>query len=165
MDQCASKADISELNMKVDALHNTVLRLIAQGTHTESFSSAAVEAAYIESRAESQGSGGSRLYKRTRAERAAAPVSALDDNEIFGTVLSYVGYGDYCYVAGVCRKWRGCYISFCHSNAPVADKYKLRTLRRAVITTAARLQLALDNGAKLTVLDVAGTRFSDSSLA
>jgi hypothetical protein len=95
-------------------------------------------------------------------------VSTLDDNEIFGTVLSYVGYGDYFYVAGVCRKWRGCYISFCHSNAPVADNkhvYKLRTLRRAIITTAARLQLALNNGAKLTVLDVAGTRFSDSSLA
>jgi hypothetical protein len=94
--------------------------------------------------------------KRARAESAALALSPspLDDNEIFGAVLSYVGFGEYFYVSGVCRKWRGRYISFCHAHAPAAEKHKLRTLREAVIVTAARLQLALNNGARLTVLDV-----------
>jgi hypothetical protein len=72
-------------------------------------------------------------------------------------VLGYVGFGEYFYVAGVCRRWRGryiyIYISFCHAEAPAAEKHKLRTLREAVVSTAARLQLALNNGAKLTELD------------
>jgi hypothetical protein len=91
--------------------------------------------------------------KRARAESSAAAASPLDDNDFFSSVLSYVGFGEYFYVAGLCRKWRGCHISFCHADAPSAAKHKLRTLRRAIVITAARLQLALNNGAKLTVID------------
>jgi hypothetical protein len=80
-------------------------------------------------------------------------------------VLGYVGFGEYFYVAGVCRRWRGRYISFCHAEAPAAEKHKLRTLREAVVSTAARLQLALINGLKMTVLDIRGLRSSIVSLA
>jgi hypothetical protein len=52
-------------------------------------------------------------------------------------VLSYVGFGEYFYVAGVCRRWRGRYISYCHAKAPAGEKHKLRTLREAVVSTAA----------------------------
>jgi hypothetical protein len=104
--------------------------------------------------------------KRARAESTASTaLSPLDDNEIFGAVLSYVGFGEYFYVAGVCRRWRGRYISFCHANARAAEKHKLRTFRSAVITTAARFQLALINGAKLTVLDAEELRSFNISLA
>jgi hypothetical protein len=68
-------------------------------------------------------------------------------------LLSYVGFGEYFFVAGVCRRCRGAYISYCHTDAPAYEKHKLRTLREAVISTAARLQVALNNGAKLTDLD------------
>jgi hypothetical protein len=43
-------------------------------------------------------------------------------------------------------------------------KYKLRTLRKAMVSTAARLQLAVNTGAKLTELDNETFRSSSASL-
>eukprot|EP00953_Heterococcus_sp_UTEX-ZZ885_P018733 10466-Heterococcus_DN1.PRE.4 len=142
------ETDVQKLNSKVDALqHNlsAVVQLLTKRAHPErSSSSSAVTVAPASAQ----------LCKRTRPE-AASPASPFDDNEILGTVLSFVGYGEYFYVAGVCRQWRGRYISFCHAQAPANEKHKLRTLRRAVILTAARLQLALHCGATMTVLEKA----------
>jgi hypothetical protein len=67
-------------------------------------------------------------------------------------VFSYVGYGEYFYIAAVCRKWRGAYISLCHKLAKANETHKLRTKCRAIVVTAARLQLALNNGAELAQL-------------
>jgi hypothetical protein len=151
--QSASKNDVSRLEKKVDALHeglSAVLKLLTQRAHPDSSSAVAAEGP----------------HKRARAEPAAPTALApLDDNEIFGSVLSYVGLGEYFYVAGVCRRWRGCYISFCHANARANDTYKLRSLREAVVSTAARLQRALHNGATLAVLDAEAVRSTGASLA
>jgi hypothetical protein len=141
----------TQLSSKVDALQHglsAVLKLLAHRGHPDSslFSAAEVSC------------------KRKRAEAASA-VSPFDDDEIFGTVLDYVGYGEYFYVAGVCRRWRGRYISYCHANARANEKHKLRTLRSAVVSTAARLQLALNNGAKLTELDTEAYRSCCFSIA
>jgi hypothetical protein len=87
LSQCASTTDISRLENKVDALQDglsSVLKLLAHRGHPECSSHAAVEVP----------------CKRARSELTAAAASPLDDNEIFGSVLSYVGYGDYFYVAG-----------------------------------------------------------------
>jgi hypothetical protein len=144
----------TQLNSKVDALQDglsAVVKLLTQVANfqAQSSTSAAVEVP----------------CKRARTELASSAVSPLDDNEIFGSVLSYVGFGEYFFVAGVCRRWRGAYISFCYANTKAAETRKLRTLRRAVITTAARLQLALHNGATLAVLDAEAVRSSYASLA
>eukprot|EP00953_Heterococcus_sp_UTEX-ZZ885_P018731 10466-Heterococcus_DN1.PRE.2 len=138
----------AQLNSKVDHLHkglgalqqglSAVLKLLTQRGHADSSSVAGAEEV---------------PRKRARAESAASASSPLDDDEILGTVLGYVGYGEYFYVAGVCRRWRGCYISYCHAKAPAFEEHKLRTLRRALVSTAGRLQLALNNGVKLTVLE------------
>eukprot|EP00953_Heterococcus_sp_UTEX-ZZ885_P018734 10466-Heterococcus_DN1.PRE.5 len=122
----------AQLNSKIDA----VLRMLGQQASQQSATVAVVE----------------EPRKRARAESTAAS-SPLDNKEIFGAVLSYVGYGEYFYVAKVCRRWRGAYISLCHRSAKAAEKHKLRTEASAVVVTAARLQLAFDNGAEVAELD------------
>jgi hypothetical protein len=127
------RTSTAQLNSKIDA----VLRMLGQQASQQTTTITVAEE-----------------LKRARAESTAASASSpLDDNEIFGAVLSYVGYGEYFYVAKVCRKWRGAYISLCHRLAKAAEKHKLRTRASAVVVTAARLQLAFDNGAEVAELD------------
>jgi hypothetical protein len=137
------------LNSKVDALqHNlsAVLQLLTERANSDRSASSAAAAA-------AASSASTEPCSRARAESTVAAASPLDDNEIFGSVLAYVGYGEYFYVAGVCRRWRGRYISFCHAKAPAGEKHKLRTLREAVVSTAARLQLAWHSDVTVTVLE------------
>jgi hypothetical protein len=130
------------LNSKVDALQEglgAVLRILGQRTPHQSTIATASEGP----------------CKRARVEAAAAAApSPLDNTEIFGSVFSYVGFGEYFYVAAVCRKWRGAYISLCHKWAKATEKHKhkLRTKCSAIIVTAARLQLAINNGAEVAQL-------------
>jgi hypothetical protein len=63
--------------------------------------------------------------------------------EVLDTVLSFVGIGEYYYVAAVCRNWRGRYMQLCAKTA-VDLKHKFNTSQKSVVVTAARLQLALD---------------------
>jgi hypothetical protein len=88
--------------------------------------------------------------KRARISDDDRPV--LDRDQVLDTVFSFVGIGDYCYVAGVCRNWRGRYLTLCKQAAETMRR-RLHTLRMNTVVTASRLQLALDDGvtiAKLT---------------
>jgi hypothetical protein len=81
----------------------------------------------------------------------------LARNEVLDTVFSFVGIGDYYYVACVCRNWRGRYMTFCHKT-PERWTQKARppyTSCSSIVMTAARLQLALDNGLTVAQLQAA----------
>jgi hypothetical protein len=88
--------------------------------------------------------------QRARLQRASIPLLAQE--EVLDTVFSFVGIGDYYYVAGVCRNWRGRYMAFCHSGAAkdthlrCHKSHKLYTSGTNTAMTAARLQLALGSG-------------------
>jgi hypothetical protein len=132
------RTSTAQLNSKVIALQeglSAVLRILGQQAPHQNTAAAA-----------SQGP-----CKRARAESSLA-AATLDNSEIFSSVFSYVGYGEYFYVAAVCRKWRGAYISLCHRLAKATEKHKLRTKCRAIVVTAARLQLAITNGAEVAQL-------------
>jgi hypothetical protein len=64
-------------------------------------------------------------------------VCPLDKDEILDAVFGYVGLGEYYYVAGVSRRWRGRYIKLCYSNADDDDDEKLWTAYDSTIVTAA----------------------------
>jgi hypothetical protein len=85
------------------------------------------------------------------------PIPVLAQDGILDTICSFVGIGDYYYVAGVCRNWRGRYMAFCHSDAAKDMRYKkthkLYTSGTSAAMTAARLQLALDNGLSMDKLN------------
>jgi hypothetical protein len=84
-------------------------------------------------------------HKDQRARGADDCVPVLARNEVLDTVFSFVGIGDYYYVAGVCRSWRGRYITLCKQAAKKRQR-KLHTLHMNTVVTASRLQVALDSG-------------------
>jgi hypothetical protein len=91
--------------------------------------------------------------------------NSLSNNEVLDIVFSFVGRGDYYYIAGVCRNWRGRYMKLCHASAEKSKhmtKRKLRTSCHSFLETAARLQLALDNGLTIAKLNDAATSTADA---
>jgi hypothetical protein len=82
-------------------------------------------------------------HRHQRARYSDDQIPALSRNDVLDTVLSFVGVGDYYYVAGVCRNWRGKYMQLCKQET---QEFRFNTSRESIVTTAAKLQLALDNG-------------------
>jgi septum formation topological specificity factor MinE len=92
-------------------------------------------------------------------QRVHSYVSFLD-KDVLDVVFSYVGLGDFLYTGAVCRRWRGRYIKLCYENAAEGQTEKLRTSYRSPLITAARLQLALDSGLKMTELQQHKRKFA-----
>jgi hypothetical protein len=84
-------------------------------------------------------------HRHQRARISADQTPVLGRNEVLDTVFGFVGAGDYYYVAGVCRNWRGRYMQLCR-QATQDKNIRFNTSRKRTVVTAARLQLALDNG-------------------
>jgi hypothetical protein len=55
--------------------------------------------------------------RAVRQRAAAVSVPPLDDDVLLDKIFDFVGSGDYFYVAGVCRRWRGRYITLCYKAA------------------------------------------------
>jgi hypothetical protein len=55
-------------------------------------------------------------YRHQCSHSAAQERSVLARDEVLDTVFSFVGIGEYYYVAGVCRNWRGRYMTLCQSK-------------------------------------------------
>jgi hypothetical protein len=83
--------------------------------------------------------------------RDRIPVLARD--EVLDTVFSFVGIGDYKYVAGVCRNWRGRYITLCHKASKKPTAERLSTHIGKAFVTRSRLQLAFDDGLSVECLN------------
>jgi hypothetical protein len=80
----------------------------------------------------------------------------LARDEALDAIFSYIGFGEYYYVAGVCRNWRGRYLTLCHTAADTRRDmtHKLYTFIGNATVTELRLQLALDNGLTIDKLDM-----------
>jgi hypothetical protein len=72
--------------------------------------------------------------------------------DMLDLVFDYVGAGEYYYVAGVSRRWRGRYLKLCYNAAANKEAHKLCTSTGSALVTASRLQLALRAGLKMTQL-------------
>jgi hypothetical protein len=90
--------------------------------------------------------------KRMRIAAEDGSTCPLDKDEILDEVFSFVGLGEYYYVAGVSRKWRGRYIKLCYNAADANKDTKLFTSYTSTVITAARLQLALDGSFTMAML-------------
>eukprot|EP00953_Heterococcus_sp_UTEX-ZZ885_P034106 17689-Heterococcus_DN1.PRE.1 len=89
---------------------------------------------------------------RALRQRLHSHVSPLDKDDVLDVVFNYVGLGDFLYTGAVCRRWRGRCIKLCYEKAAKGQTEKLRSSYRSTLVTAARLQLALDSGLKMTKL-------------
>jgi hypothetical protein len=92
------------------------------------------------------------LEHRHQRVRVAQQHRSVHDDEILDQIFSFVGLGEYIYAAAVCRNWRVRYMKLCYNRAAKRCTDKLRTSYKSTITTAARLQLALDSGLKVAAL-------------
>jgi hypothetical protein len=93
--------------------------------------------------------------KRQRLHSSTDAESPLERDDLLDDVFSYVGGGDHLYTGGVCRRWRGLYLSHCiNSTSNELDK-KFVTRNRSALMTESRLQLALSSG-----LSIEGWRFA-----
>jgi hypothetical protein len=103
-------------------------------------------------------------HRHQRARLTDDLIPALARNEVLDTIFSFVGIGEYYYIAGVCRNWRGRYLTFCH-HTPAKQSKDIRqpyTSCSSIVATAARLQLALDNGLTVAQLQAEHSVLSDA---
>jgi hypothetical protein len=96
-------------------------------------------------------------HRHQRARVSDDHIPILARNEVLDTVFSFVGIGDYYYVACVCRNWRGRYLTLCHNtlNRWTKKACPPYTSCSSIVMTVARLQLALDNGLTVAQLQAA----------
>jgi hypothetical protein len=97
--------------------------------------------------------------QRARITQDAVPMLARD--EVLDAIFIFVGIGEYYYVAAVCRNWRGRYLQLC-SQLETGTILRFKTCAASIATTAARLQLALDNGLSIELLEKSQWRVSSS---
>jgi hypothetical protein len=107
--------------------------------------------------------------RAVRQRTTSVSVPPLDDDVLLDKIFELVGAGDYFYVAAVCRRWRGRYLTLCYKAAAekleeeeeeeVKDHHssKLCTSFASAVLTCDRLQLALDD--KLKIAQIQATDF------
>jgi hypothetical protein len=132
--------------------------LATQSTHTATLATHTVALAILTAPAVVEGVQQEVRHKRQRA-LSDNSTSPLDKDVILDLVFGYVGLGDYFYTAAVCRSWRGRYITLCKS-ATSPKTHKLYTSYRSAITTAARLELALDSNLQIADLQSDSRHFA-----
>jgi hypothetical protein len=98
--------------------------------------------------------------KRQRSAPAApvetAAAAALRKDSNLGLIFSFVGTGEWCFLADVDRRWRGLYLSHCVRSA---GEKKFVTSVRAAFMSESRLLWAISSG-----LRVRGVRFDSDNM-
>jgi hypothetical protein len=100
-------------------------------------------------------------HRHQRARVTDDHMRILAVAEVADAVLSFVGVGDYYYIAGVCKTWRERYMLLCDKAAKDGSS-KFNTCRNSIVLTAARLQLALDDSLTLAQLELRQDRLANA---
>jgi hypothetical protein len=98
-------------------------------------------------------------HQRARAADDDRPV--LERDEVVDTVFSFVGAGDYYFVAGVCRNWRGRFMTLC-TRATQEKRHRFDTFFGNAFMSASRLQLVLDDGVTIAQLEQCKVKLADA---
>jgi hypothetical protein len=99
--------------------------------------------------------------QQKRARSSPHFAQALEEDEVLDHIFGFVGRKDWLYVGGVCRRWRGRYLSMCYKACGSRAEYAFQTNYRSSFTTAARFLMALDNGLRMPDERTAGKFFDD----
>jgi hypothetical protein len=98
--------------------------------------------------------------KRARYELGYS--QPLEKDEILDEIFYLVGRREWLYAGGVCRQWRGRYLSMCYKARDSNDEHAFQTSHRSSLVTAARFSTALENGLEMPHSDIeAGVFFDD----
>eukprot|EP00953_Heterococcus_sp_UTEX-ZZ885_P017020 9553-Heterococcus_DN1.PRE.3 len=100
-------------------------------------------------------------HEQKRARRAPTTALPLEADEVLDEIFGYVGRKEWLYAGGVCRRWRGRYLSMCYkARASKADPV-YQTRHSSSFATAARFSLALGSGLKMPQTDNEVGKFFD----
>eukprot|EP00953_Heterococcus_sp_UTEX-ZZ885_P028496 15197-Heterococcus_DN1.PRE.2 len=89
------------------------------------------------------------VHQQKRARCLLHPAKPLEKDEVLDEIFSYVGRKEWLYAGGVCRRWRGRYLSMCYKARASKEEHAFQTRHNSTFTTAARFLMALDNGLQL----------------
>jgi hypothetical protein len=81
-----------------------------------------------------------------RRPRHAPGSTPLEKDEVLDEIFSFVGRKEWLYVGGVCRRWRGRYLSMCCKSCGGTKEHAFQTSHKSSFVTAARFSLALETG-------------------
>jgi hypothetical protein len=84
-----------------------------------------------------------------RARHALDYSLPLEKDEILDEIFYLVGRKEWLYVGGVCRRWRGRYLSMCYKARADKEEHVYQTSHRSSFVTAARFSLAVDSGLQM----------------
>jgi hypothetical protein len=104
------------------------------------------------------------LHEPKRARYAPGCSQPLEKDEVLDEIFSYVGRKEWLYTGGVCRRWRGRYLSMCYKGRASKEEHAFQTSHRSSFVTAARFSLALKSGLNLPEADQVGRVFDDLPL-
>eukprot|EP00953_Heterococcus_sp_UTEX-ZZ885_P005178 3269-Heterococcus_DN1.PRE.3 len=84
-----------------------------------------------------------------RARPTVPLVQALEKDEVLDEIFTFLGRKEWLFVGGVCRRWRGRYLSMCYKARTSKYEAVYQTSHRSSFVTAARFSMALDNGLQM----------------
>jgi hypothetical protein len=97
--------------------------------------------------------------KRARVmERSEQP---LEKDEVLDEIFSIVGRKEWLYAGGVCRRWRGRYLTMCFKARASNDEHAFQPSHKSSFVTAARFSLTLNSGLQMPDESEAGKFFND----
>jgi hypothetical protein len=99
------------------------------------------------------------LQKHARSSLHLA--QALEKDEVLDEIFSFVGRKEWLYAGGLCRRWRGRYLSMCYKARASNDEHALQTSHKSSFVTAARFSMALEAGLQMPDEGDAGDFFDD----
>jgi hypothetical protein len=99
--------------------------------------------------------------EQKRARYAPECTLSLEKDEVLDDIFSFVGRKEWLYAGGVCRQWRGRYLSMCYKGRADEDEHAFQTSHRSSFATAARFEMALENGLEMPDEGEAGRFFYD----
>jgi hypothetical protein len=138
-----SSADTTALAQRLDAAEERLQQLEAAGSAHGGASSVELPC------------------EQKRARHAPTTALPLEEDEVLDEIFGYVGRLEWLYAGGVCRRWRGRYLSMCYkARASKADPV-YQTRHSSSFATAARFSLALGNGLKMPQTDNEVGKFFD----
>jgi hypothetical protein len=100
-------------------------------------------------------------HQQKRARVTLLGSEPLEHDDILDRIFSLVGRKEWLYAGGVCRRWRGRYLSMCYRARASKAEPVYQTSRRSSFVTAARFSMALGHGLIMPDAGEAGKFFDD----
>jgi hypothetical protein len=142
-DSCAGNADLAQ---RLAAAETRLQQLEAANTRSSKLCVGSGSSSSSTNSGSSSADAPIHVHQQKRARSSPHLAQALEEDEVLDHAFGFVGVKEWLYVGGVCRRWRGRYLSMCYKARASKEEHAFQTSHSSTFTTAARFSMALDNG-------------------